>query len=133
MLKYLLDTHIVVYTMKNRSAKIREAFNAHEERLRIPSMTLMELIYGAEKSNDPVRNTRAVETFAARLSILDYDLAAARHTGQIRTGLARNGQPMSLCDQMIAGHARSLGLIPVSNAIREFERIPGLCLENWVR
>ncbi|WP_241086005.1 type II toxin-antitoxin system tRNA(fMet)-specific endonuclease VapC [Candidatus Vondammii sp. HM_W22] len=133
MLKYLLDTNIVIYTMKNRPATVREVFNANEGQLAVSSVTLMELFYGAEKSSNPAKNTRTIETFAARLEILDYDSAAAQHTGQIRAELAKAGRPIGPYDQMIAGHARSLGLIVVSNNVGEFERVPGLRLENWVK
>lgn len=133
MLKYLLDTNIVIYTMKNRPVEVREAFNANEGQLAISSVTLMELLYGAEKSDNPMQNTHAIETFAARLEVLDYDTAAAQHTGQIRAELAKADQPVGPYDQMIAGHARSLGLIVVSNNTSEFERVPGLRLENWVK
>lgn len=132
MLKYLLDTNIVIYTMKNRPIEVRDSFNAHEGQLAISSVTLMELLYGAEKSSDPAKNTRSIETFSARLAVLDYDSPAAQHTGQIRAELAKSGKPIGPYDQMIAGQARSLGLILVSNNIREFERVPGLRLENWV-
>ncbi len=132
MLKYLLDTNIVIYTMKNRPVEVRDAFNANEGRLAISSVTLMELLYGAEKSSDPARNTRIIEAFTARLAVLDYDTTAAQHTGQIRADLAKAGQPVGPYDQMIAGHARSLGLILVNNNMREFERVPGLRSENWV-
>lgn len=133
MLKYLLDTNIVIYTMRNRPAIVREAFNAHEGQLAISTVTLMELLYGAEKSQDPTKNTQTIETFAARLTVLDYDSAAAQHTGQIRAELAKAGLPIGPYDQMIAGQARSLGLIVVSNNVGEFERVPGIRLENWVK
>ena len=132
MLKYMLDTNIVIYTMKNRPAEVKEAFNAKERQLCISSVTLMELIYGAENSSNPAKNTQSIEAFSARLMVLDYDVAAAQHTGQIRAELAKKGRPIGPYDQMIAGHARSLGLILVSNNVREFERVPGLRLENWV-
>ena len=96
------------------------------------AITLMELYYGAEKSGNQAKNTRTIEAFAARLTVLDYDATAAQHTGQIRSELANTGKPIGPYDQMIAGHARSLGLILVSNNVREFKRVPGLRLENWV-
>ena len=133
MLKYMLDTNIVIYTMKNRPEEVRKIFNANAEQLSISTVTLMELLYGAEKSSDPAQNTRSIETFAARLRVLDYDSAAAQHTGQIRAELAKNGKPIGPYDQMIAGHARSLGLILVSNNAREFKRVQGLRLDNWVK
>lgn len=133
MLKFMLDTNIVIYTMKNRPEEVREAFNAHELELCISTVTLMELLYGAEKSSNQVKNTRIIEAFAARLIVLDYDTAAAQHTGQIRAELAKIGKPIGPYDQMIAGHARSVGLILVSNNVTEFERVAGLRLENWIK
>ena len=132
MLKYLLDTNIVIYTIKNRPRRVRERFTRHQGQLAISSVTLMELVYGAEKSPQPERNLRDIDGLAARLDVLPYDAAAATHTGQIRAELARQGTPIGPYDQMIAGHARALGLILVSNAAAEFGRVPGLRLENWV-
>lgn len=132
MLKYLLDTNICIYTIKNKPEAVREAFNRHHNQLSISAVTLMELIYGAEKSAAPEKNLAVVEGFAARLEVLDYDAAAAAHTGQLRAELTKLGQPIGPYDQMIAGHARSRGLILVTNNHREFERVPGLRLENWV-
>lgn len=133
MLKYMLDTNIVIYTMKNRPMKVRDAFNTREAQLCISSVTLMELLYGAEKSSNPEKNIQNIESFSARLTLLDYNSVAAQHTGQIRAELAKAGKPIGPYDQMIAGHARSLGLILVSNNVREFKRVPGLRLENWVK
>ena len=132
MLKYLLDTSIVIYTLKNRPEKIREAFNRHADQLCVSTVTLGELIYGAEKSQQPERNLAEVESFAARLQVLPFDSDAAIHFGQIRAELARSGRPIGPYDLMIAGHARSRGLALVSNNVREFQRVPGLRLENWV-
>ena len=132
MLKYLLDTNIVIYTIKNRPRRVRERFTRHQGQLAISSVTLMELVYGAEKSSQPERNLRDIDGLAARLDVLPYDAAAATHTGQIRAELARQGTPIGPYDQMIAGHARALGLILVSNDAAEFGRVPGLRLEYWV-
>lgn len=131
MLKYLLDTNIVIYVIKNRPAVARERFTQHQDQLCISTVTMMELVYGAERSQQIERNLRDIEQFAARLEVLPYDTRAAIHTGQIRAELARIGQPVGPYDQMIAGHARSLGLILVSNNTREFSRISGLRLEDW--
>lgn len=132
MLKYMLDTNIVIYVMKNRPEAVRERFARQQGQLCISAVSLMELVYGAEKSASPERNLRAVEGFAARLDVLPYEDSAATHTGQIRAELARKGTPIGPYDQMIAGHARSLGLILVSNNLREFGKVQGLRLENWV-
>lgn len=131
MLKYMLDTNICIYTIKNKPQAVREAFNQHDERMCISSVTLMELIYGAEKSASPEKNLRVVEGFIARLEVLNYGIDAAVQTGQIRAELAKAGTPVGPYDSMIAAHARALGLILVTNNTREFERINGLRLEDW--
>lgn len=133
MLKYLLDTNIVIYTIKNRPLEVREAFKAHHGQMCISSVTLMELIYGAEASQAVERNLAAIEGFAARLDVLPYDDAAAVHTGQLRAELKKIGRPIRPYDEMIAGHARSLGLIVVTNNVKQFKSVTGLRIENWVR
>lgn len=131
MLKYMLDTNICIFTVKNRPAHMREVFNQHHGQMCISAVSLMELIYGAEKSASPERNLAVIEGFAARLDVLPYDEIAASHTGQLRAELAKSGTPIGPYDQMIAGHARSRGLIIVTNNRREFDRVPGLRVEDW--
>ena len=132
MLKFMLDTNICIFTIRNRPQEVREAFLRHHDQMCISTVTLMELIYGAEKSSNPERNLADVEGFAARLEVLRYDQEAAAHTGQLRAELARLGKQIGPYDQMIAGHARSHGLIVVTNNCREFDRVPGLRIEDWV-
>lgn len=132
MLKFMLDTNICIFTIKNRPQEVRAAFKRHHGQMCVSAVTLMELIFGAEKSSNPERNLADVEGFAARLEVLKYDQEAAAHTGQLRAELARHGKPIGPYDQMIAGHARSRGLIVVTNNLREFDRVPGLRLEDWV-
>ncbi|NVK29814.1 MAG: tRNA(fMet)-specific endonuclease VapC [Gammaproteobacteria bacterium] len=131
MLKYLLDTNIVIYTIKNKPQAVREAFNRHYGQICISSVTYMELVYGAERSSNPAKNLRVIEGFIARIDVLAYDESAAVHSGQIRAQLASVGTPIGPYDQMIAGHARANGLIVVSNNTKEFARVEGLRLENW--
>ncbi|MFC0311341.1 VapC toxin family PIN domain ribonuclease [Chromohalobacter japonicus] len=131
MLKYMLDTNICIYTIKNKPPSVREIFKRHHSQMCISSITLMELVYGAEKSSNPEHNIGVVESFAARLEVLPYDNDAAAHTGQLRAELAKAGTPIGPYDQMIAGHARSQGLIVVTNNLREFERVSGLRLDDW--
>lgn len=132
MLKYMLDTNIVIYTIKNKPERVRKVFSAHSGQMCISSVTLMELVYGAERSANPARNLRDIEGFSARLEVLPYDDNAATHTGQIRAELAKQGTPIGPYDQMIAGHARAQGLIVITNNMSEFKRVPGLRLDNWV-
>ncbi len=132
MLKYMLDTNIVIYTIKNKPGEVREAFKAHDGQMCISSVTLMELIYCAEASAAVERNLREIEGFAARLEVLPYDTDAAIHTGQLRAELKKLGRPIGPYDEMIAGHARSQGLVIVTNNIRQFKHTAGVRLVNWV-
>jgi tRNA(fMet)-specific endonuclease VapC len=132
MLRYMLDTNIAIYTIKNRPAEVREAFKAHDGQMCISTVTLMELFYGAEASAAVDRNLRDIEAFAARLEVLTYDSEAAAHTGQLRAELKKAGPPISPYDEMIAGHARSRGLVIVTNHTRQFEDAPGIRVTNWV-
>jgi len=132
VLKYLLDTNIVIYTIKNRPDTLREIFNQHDGQMGISAVTWGELVFGAEHSQQPERNLADIEAMAARLDVLPFDEKAAVHFGQLRAELYRRGTPIGPYDMMIAGHARSLGLILVTNNIKEFERVPGLRIENWV-
>ena len=133
MIRYMLDTNIIIYTMKNNPPEVRAAFNQHDDQICISSVALMELIYGAEKSSNREKNLQAIEGLAARLEVLNYDDMAANHTGQLRAELAKAGCIIGPYDMMIAGHARSLGLELVSNNEKEFERVPGLRIVNWVK
>lgn len=132
MLKYMLDTNIVIYAMKNRPERIRDAFKKHDGQMCISSITLGELIYGAEKSAAPEQNLADIESMIARLEVRPFDAAAAIHFGQVRASLAKIGKPIGPYDAMIAGHARALALVLVTNNENEFQRVPGLMRENWV-
>ena len=131
MIKYMLDTNMVIYTIKNRPEKVRRMFNQHEGQMCISMVTLGELIYGAERSARPEHSLAVIEGFAARLGILPFESGDANHFGQVRAELAAAGTPIGPYDAMIAGHARARGLILVTNNLREFQRVPGLRLENW--
>jgi tRNA(fMet)-specific endonuclease VapC len=132
MLAYMLDTNICIYVMKTYPPAVREKFNALAEQLCISSITLAELYYGAEKSARRAENLVAIEHFVARLEVLPFAARAAAHYGQVRAELERAGTPCGPHDMQIGGHARSEGLIVVTNNLREFARMPGLRAENWV-
>jgi tRNA(fMet)-specific endonuclease VapC len=132
MLKYLLDTNIVIYVLKRRPKEVLNVFNANASRMAISSITLSELMYGAEKSLNTDKNLEAVEEFVSHLEVLPYDAKASQHYGQIKAALEKKGQIIGENDIHIAAHAISHGLILVSNNVREFKRVPYLALENWV-
>ena len=118
--------------IKQRPLQVLEVFNKHHGRMAISSITLAELAHGAEKSSDISRNTAVVEDFVSRLTVLPYDDKAAWQYGNIRAALEKLGQPIGINDLHIAAQARSNGLTLITNNMREFERVPGLLLENWV-
>ena len=133
MLKYMLDTNMVIYTVKNRPEQVRESFKRYQGSMCISTVTLGELIYGAERSSQPERNLADIEGLAARLEVRPFDTNAAIHFGQLRAELYNLGKPIGPYDMMIVGHARSMGLIVVTNNTKEFERVPGLRIVNWAR
>lgn len=133
MLRYLLDTNIVIYVIKRRPLSVLPRFNENAERLAMSAITLAELMHGAERSREPARALRVVEDFCSRLEVLPYGPRAAQHYGAIRAALERQGQPIGINDLHIAAHARSEGLTLVTNNVREFERVPALQVENWVQ
>ncbi len=132
MLRFMLDTNIAIYTIKNRPASVREIFNREQGRMAISAITLAELVHGSEKSQHPARNLRVVEDFCSRLEVLAYGDKAAFHYGSIRAHLEAQGRPIGVNDLHIAAHARSEGLVLVTNNASEFERVPGLQWENWL-
>jgi len=132
MLKYMLDTNIVIYVIKKRPVSALEVFNLHSGLLCVSSITYAELLHGVEKSAKPEHNLRQVEDFISRLEVLDYNRKAAAHYGDIRADLEKKGKIIGVNDLHIAGHARSEGMVLVTNNRREFERVEGLRLDNWV-
>ena len=132
MLKYLLDTNIVIYVLKRRPKEVLEIFNTNASRVAISSITLSELIYGAEKSANVDKNLEAIEEFISHLEVLPYNAKASQHYGQIKAALEKKGKIIGENDIHIAAHVISQGLILVTNNLREFKRVPNLALENWV-
>jgi tRNA(fMet)-specific endonuclease VapC len=132
MLKYMLDTNIVIYVIKRRPAELLSIFNERAGHMCISTITLAELLHGVEKSERQEHNLRQVEDFISRLDVLEYGESAAAHYGSIRADLERKGKPIGVNDLHIAGHARSAGLILVTNNMREFERVDGLRVESWL-
>jgi len=132
MLRYLLDTNIVIYVIKRRPMEVLEVFNRRAGEMAISTITEAELVHGAEKSQHREHNLRQVEDFTSRLEVLEYGRKAAAHYGDIRADLERKGTPIGVNDLHLAAHARGEGLILVTNNMREFERVAGLRVENWL-
>lgn len=131
MSTHLIDTDIAIEALRRRRRALRARFAAHGTALAISSVTVAELTYGAHRSTEPAANLAAVEEFVALLTVLPFDIGAAQHAGQVRAELAGLGTPIGAYDVLIAGHARSLGLVVATGNVREFRRVPGLRVENW--
>ena len=95
----------------------------------ISTVVLTKLLHGAAK---PVENRREVERLTDRLDVLAFDAEAAAHAAEIRTTLERQGQVIGAYDLLIAGHARSRGLVIVTGNLGEFNRVAGLRSEDWL-
>lgn len=128
----MLDTNIVIYVIKRRPIELLAVFNRYVGQMCISSITFAELMHGAEKSQRVEQNMQAINDFVTRLEVLDYKSHAAAHYGDIRASLERKGNTIGVNDLHIAGHARSEGLILVTNNEKEFNRVEGLRVENWV-
>lgn len=131
MLTHMLDTNICIYVIRDRPRNLLEQFNALADRICVSSIVLGALYFAVEKSQRRAENLNAVADFAARLEVLPFDAKAALHFGQLRWDLQRKGMLCGAYDMQIGAHARSEGLILVTNNKREFDRMPGLRTENW--
>ncbi len=130
---YLLDTNICIYLIKKRPSEVLERFRQHSpQEVAICTITLFELQYGIEKSQYRQRAEDALTKFLLPLDLIDLDRSAAIEAASIRAQLERKGMPIGPYDLLIAGLARSRDMTLVTNNTREFERIVGLHLENWV-
>jgi tRNA(fMet)-specific endonuclease VapC len=132
MLRYMLDTNLCIRVIRDRPKGLRERFNAEAESLCISTITLAELLHGAEKSARPAETRHEVERFTARLAVLSFDEAGAAHSAEIRAALERRGLPIGGYDLLIAGHARSRGMVVVTGNLKEFTRVDGLRVEDWL-
>ncbi len=132
MLRYMLDTNLCIRVLRDRPAAARERFNLSADSLCISTIVLTELLHGAARSAQPEHHRSEVERLTARLDVLPFDLAAADHAADIRADLERRGQIIGGYDLLIAGHARSRGLIVVTGNLGEFTRVDGLRCEDWL-
>jgi tRNA(fMet)-specific endonuclease VapC len=133
MTRYLLDTNICIYLIKKHPPEVLARFQQIQlKQLHIPTITLFELYYGIEKNNSQQRNLAALENFIAPLTIVDFTLDAAKKAAKIRNNLQKQGTPIGACDVQIAAIAISLNMTLLTNNTREFERVKGFKLENWV-
>ncbi len=132
-MRYLLDTNICSYILKNRPVLVKQKFDeVGAEHLCISSVVLAELYYGAARHPKSVIIRKEIDDFVSRLVVFAWDEHAANHYGAIRAALEKTGTPVGAMDMLIAAHALSMGATLVTNNLREFERINGLLVQNWV-
>lgn len=130
---YMLDTNICGYIIRNKSKHIKEIFKRIEttHEITLSSIVVSELLYGAKKKASP-NLTKIVNAFIENFTIHDFDESAARAYANIRDKLAKEGKIIGSNDLFIAAHAHALKATLITNNLKEFERIEGLNLENWV-
>lgn len=132
-MRYMLDTNICIYAIKHKPEQVFMHLQEHDPiDICISSITYAELVHGVEKSKSIEKNRVALALLLANIEIMNFDSLAAEHYGKIRSDLEKAGIPIGPLDMMIAGHAKSLGYTVVTNNTKEFERVKGLKLENWV-
>lgn len=129
---YMLDTNICIYVIKHKPEQVfRHMQENLQKGLCISAITLAELEHGIEKSSYPEKNRAALTRFLAIIEVLPFDEIAAKKYGKVCAYLQRQGTPIGTMDMLIAGHAIAADCIIVTNNVREFERVPGLTIENW--
>ena len=131
-MRYMLDTNICIDAIKHRPPEVIAALRQHEaDGLGISAITAAELFLGAARSGS-ARNLTALAHFLEPLEIADFDRSAAAAYGPLRAALESAGTPIGPLDTQIAAHALALDVTLVSHNTREFSRVPGLKLDNWV-
>lgn len=134
MTGFMLDTNICIELLRGKAERVAVRMQDHAiDAIAISSITLGELQYGVAKSSRPAHHETLLVQFCAPLAILPFDDRAAETYGHVRSELERAGTPIGPLDTLIAAHTLAAGLALVTNNEREFERVSGLRIENWVR
>jgi tRNA(fMet)-specific endonuclease VapC len=134
MSSFLLDTNICIYLIKKKPERLLHRLKKDEHLISgISSITLSELEYGVQKSGYTEQNALNLLRFLVQFNVVAFDEAAAREYGLIRASLEKQGRVIGNMDMLIGAHARALGCILVTNNEKEFKRIEGLKVENWVK
>jgi len=132
-MKIMLDTNTSIYILKRKPIEVFERFNKHVPGdIGVSTVTVAELYFGVEKSQRPLQNRQAFEQFLLPLVIVPFDYNASITYGGIRAALEKQGTPIGSLDLFIAAQAITLDVELITNNVREFSRVPGLRLDNWV-
>jgi tRNA(fMet)-specific endonuclease VapC len=130
---YLLDTNICIYIINRFPLKVKEKIDTIDRNeIKISSVSVAELEYGASKSQRRDSNRKVINQFLSSFEIIPFEAHDAEIFGIIRADLERRGENIGPYDRMLAAQAWSRGLVFVTNNTAEFERVTGLRLENWV-
>ncbi len=131
-MKYMLDTDICIYIIKQRPAQVARRFmGTLITDVAMSAITYAELIHGAKKSAQVDANVAKLSALAQEMTVLPFDMEAAKTYGDVRSRLERIGRPIGANDLLIAAHALHEGLILITNNVDEFRRVDGLRVENW--
>lgn len=131
-MKYMLDTNICIYLIRQKPEKVLHHFKANSVGdVGISSITLAELSYGMEKSRQVRKNRQALDEFTLPLEVADFDEEAASAYGTVRAALEKAGAPVGSMDMLIGAHALSLGVTLVTNNMSEFKQIKNLKVVDW--
>ena len=132
-MKYLLDTNTCIYIInKKPPSAVNRIRSKHPDEVSISTITIAELEYGVHRSKHIDQNRIALLEFLVPFMILDFDQSAAAVYGGVRASLERKGTPIGPMDLLLAAQALSQQLILVTNNLREFRRVAGLQIENWI-
>jgi tRNA(fMet)-specific endonuclease VapC len=130
--KLLLDTDVCIAIM-NRDERVRPHLEQHTpSTLRMSAITLAELRFGAAKSTQPKRAVGNLNALCSKVGVVPFDDAATVRYGEIRAWLERRGSPIGPLDTLIAAHALSMRWTLATHNVREFRRVPGLTVANWL-
>ncbi|MDM8525234.1 type II toxin-antitoxin system VapC family toxin [Desulfococcaceae bacterium HSG8] len=133
-MSFMLDTCILIHIIRDKNINIIEMLRKKtQSEVCVSLVTVAEMEYGAAKSSRPDENRDALYQFLSPLTILTFDQKAAYEYGLIRSYLEQKGMPIGSMDMMIAAHARSISATIVTDNVREFDRVPGLTVENWLK
>jgi tRNA(fMet)-specific endonuclease VapC len=132
---FCLDTNVVIGFLTGRLPRVRERLAlemARQTPINLPVIVWFELLYGAQKSDFPNRNVQRLMDFRAdRIGLWEFEPDDAAEAGTIRAHLEREGTPIGSYDILIAAQARRRSVALVTRNVREFERVPGLQVEDW--
>ena len=132
-MKYMLDTNICILIIKHRPENVIRKFMEHDPGdICISAITYAELAHGVEKSQAREKNRIALTVLLSEIQIVPFDDLAAQVYGVVRAELQKKGTPIGPLDTLIAAHAKVLNLTLVTNNTKEFARVDGLALEDWV-